>query len=210
MTPGTLYLLGPGTTVRAVADRLGLPKTLLGVDAVRDRAPAGADLSERQILEALDALERPGRRRPHRRHRDRRPGPHLRPRQPAAQPRRACAAWARDNIIVLATQTKLLSLGGGPLLVDTGDEDLDRELAGYARVVTGLGALHDVQGGGGRRGVNPRARASPAAARPSWRVACWLIGPRDDILYWQENPVGGRVPVDQRAPGLFGVPVFPS
>jgi predicted polyphosphate/ATP-dependent NAD kinase len=43
------------------------------------------------------------------------------------------------NIVVLATQTKLLSLNGGPLLVDTGDEDLDRELAGYARVVTGLG-----------------------------------------------------------------------
>jgi predicted polyphosphate/ATP-dependent NAD kinase len=45
----------------------------------------------------------------------------------------------RDNVVVAATQTKLLSLGGGPLLVDTGDEELDASFAGYARVVTSLG-----------------------------------------------------------------------
>ena len=44
-----------------------------------------------------------------------------------------------DHVIVVATQTKLLSLGGGPLLVDTGDPALDLELGGYAKVVTGLG-----------------------------------------------------------------------
>ena len=42
-------------------------------------------------------------------------------------------------MIVVATQTKLLSLGGGPLLVDTGDPALDAELGGYTKVVTGLG-----------------------------------------------------------------------
>ena len=36
MKPGALYILGPGTTTRTVMERLGLPKTLLGVDAVRD------------------------------------------------------------------------------------------------------------------------------------------------------------------------------
>ena len=35
--------LGPGTTTRTVMERLGLPKTLLGVDAVLDGALAGAD-----------------------------------------------------------------------------------------------------------------------------------------------------------------------
>ena len=34
MDDTTLYLLGPGTTVKAVADVLQIPKTLLGVDAV--------------------------------------------------------------------------------------------------------------------------------------------------------------------------------
>jgi predicted polyphosphate/ATP-dependent NAD kinase len=43
------------------------------------------------------------------------------------------------NIIVAATQAKLVALGGRPLLVDTGDAELDEALAGYARVVTGFG-----------------------------------------------------------------------
>ena len=46
MAPGVLYLLGPGTTTRAVAETLGVAKTLLGVDAVRDGRLVGADLSE--------------------------------------------------------------------------------------------------------------------------------------------------------------------
>ena len=50
MCPGALYILGPGTTTRTVMERLGLPKTLLGVDAVRDGALAGADLAERDLL----------------------------------------------------------------------------------------------------------------------------------------------------------------
>jgi predicted polyphosphate/ATP-dependent NAD kinase len=43
------------------------------------------------------------------------------------------------NITVIATQTKLLSLEGRPLLVDTGDPALDERLSGYAKVVTALG-----------------------------------------------------------------------
>ncbi len=44
-----------------------------------------------------------------------------------------------DRIRVIATQTKLLSLEGRPLLVDTGDPGLDEELCGYVKVTTGLG-----------------------------------------------------------------------
>ncbi len=34
MTTGRAWVLGPGSTVRAIADRLGVPKTLVGVDVV--------------------------------------------------------------------------------------------------------------------------------------------------------------------------------
>ena len=55
MQPGALYILGPGTTTRTVMERLGLPKTLLGVDAVRDGALAGADLTEDELLALVAA-----------------------------------------------------------------------------------------------------------------------------------------------------------
>jgi predicted polyphosphate/ATP-dependent NAD kinase len=141
MQPGALYLLGPGTTTRAIAGKLGLEKTLLGVDAVVDRAAAGADLNEHDILALLDARSAGGGEPPAVRivvtviggqgHIFGRGNQQFSP----AVIRRV----GRDNVVVAATQTKLLSLGGGPLLVDTGDEELDASFAGYVRVVTSLG-----------------------------------------------------------------------
>ncbi len=52
--PGTLYLLGPGSTVQAVARALHVDKTLLGIDAVVDGRLAGTDLAEREILALID------------------------------------------------------------------------------------------------------------------------------------------------------------
>jgi predicted polyphosphate/ATP-dependent NAD kinase len=52
--PGTLFLLGPGSTVQAVARALRVEKTLLGIDAVVDGKVVGADLAEREILALLD------------------------------------------------------------------------------------------------------------------------------------------------------------
>ena len=79
MEPGRLYILGPGTTTRAVMEALHLPKTLLGVDLVRDGALLVADASEGDILRALAGV--PPRR--NRRHPHRRPGAFSRARQPA-------------------------------------------------------------------------------------------------------------------------------
>jgi len=134
MRPGALYVLGPGTTTRTVMERLGLPKTLLGVDAVRDGALAGADLTEADLLAlAGDAAETfivvtviggQG-------HIFGRGNQQISP----AVIRRVGAV----HVIVIATQTKLLSLEGRPLLVDTGDPALDEQLSGYARVITALG-----------------------------------------------------------------------
>jgi predicted polyphosphate/ATP-dependent NAD kinase len=134
MRPGALYILGPGTTTRTVMERLGLPKTLLGVDAVRDGELAGADLAEGELLALIDSC----------------PEAHIvvtviggqgyifgRGNQqisPAVIRRVGTA-----GIVVIATQAKLLSLEGRPLLVDTGDAILDAELSGYVKVITALG-----------------------------------------------------------------------
>ena len=133
MRPGVVYLLGPGTTMRSVAEALGVHKTLLGVDAVRDRALVGSDLSERQILELVGD------------------GParivvtviggqgHILGRGNQQFSADVVRRVGGENVVVVATQTKLLSLKGGPLLVDTGDPALDERLAGYHQVVTNLG-----------------------------------------------------------------------
>jgi predicted polyphosphate/ATP-dependent NAD kinase len=58
LEPGRLYLFGPGTTTGRVMQALGLEPSMLGVDAVRDGALAGADLAEAGILELLsDGVE---------------------------------------------------------------------------------------------------------------------------------------------------------
>ena len=52
--PGTLFLLGAGSTVQAVAHALHVDKTLLGIDAVVDGKVIAADLAERDLLALLD------------------------------------------------------------------------------------------------------------------------------------------------------------
>jgi predicted polyphosphate/ATP-dependent NAD kinase len=134
MSPADLYILGPGTTTRTIMTRLGLEKTLLGVDAVLGGALAGRDVTEVGLLRLLRAH----------------PTAHIVVTAIGGQGH----IFGRGNqqispavirrvgtagITVIATQTKLLSLEGRPLLVDTGDPALDAELCGYVKVVTGLG-----------------------------------------------------------------------
>ena len=52
--PDTLFLLGPGSTVEAIAEGLGVSKTLLGVDALRGRYIIAHDLNEAGLLALLD------------------------------------------------------------------------------------------------------------------------------------------------------------
>lgn len=54
MEKDTLYILGPGTTIKAIADELGVEKTLLGVDAVYNGRLVGKDLDEKSLLKLID------------------------------------------------------------------------------------------------------------------------------------------------------------
>ncbi|MFN8186123.1 MAG: ATP-NAD kinase family protein [Gaiellales bacterium] len=126
-----LCLIGPGTTTRTIMQGLGLEKTVLGVDAVRRRELVAADADETLLLELTDGenariVVTPvggqgfvfGR----------------------GNQQLSAAVIARvgcENVTIVATEAKLAALGGRPLLVDTGDPDVDGTLSGYARVVTG-------------------------------------------------------------------------
>ncbi|MCW4010899.1 MAG: ATP-NAD kinase family protein [Candidatus Bathyarchaeota archaeon] len=54
MQPDTLYIVGPGTTTRTIADLLDQKKTLLGVDLFLNKKIIARDLTEKQILEATE------------------------------------------------------------------------------------------------------------------------------------------------------------
>ncbi len=125
-----LYLLGPGTTVKAITDLLGLKKTLLGVDALHNRRIVAYDVGEKEILRLLDSygeayvvvtvIGAQG---------------YVFGRGNQQFSPRVLARLGRDKLIIVATKSKLMKLKY--LLVDTGDPELDREFSGYVRVITG-------------------------------------------------------------------------
>lgn len=128
-----VYVIGTGTTTRAVMDKLGLPNTLLGVDALCNRALLGSDLNESQILALIRGrrakivvgiIGRQG---------------YVFGRGNQQLSGRVIRECGKDNILVVGTMEKILTLGGEPLLVDTGEADVDEMLRGYARVTIGLG-----------------------------------------------------------------------
>lgn len=126
----TLYLLGPGTTLKAIADEMGLQKTLLGIDAVTAGKLVGTDLNEKGILSLLKIYEK---------------------RKIIVTPiggngfifgrgskqfsPEVIKQVGRKNIMVVGTSDKLNRLDC--LRVDTGDFEVDRFLCGYLEVTVG-------------------------------------------------------------------------
>jgi predicted polyphosphate/ATP-dependent NAD kinase len=130
MDTNTLYLLGPGTTLKAITDEMGLPKTLLGVDAVRAGGLVEKDLNEKSILKLLERYEK---------------------RKIIVTPiggngfifgrgskqftPQVIKQVGRENIMVVGTRDKINELNC--LRVDTGEFTLDEKLSGYLEVWVG-------------------------------------------------------------------------
>ena len=128
---GVLYLVGPGTTAKKPLNALGLPSTLLGVDAAMDgrlvasdvAGPEAAELAERERTHIVVGVTGGqgfvfGRG-------NQQIGPGL---------IRKC--WPEETT-VLASAEKLLTLPRGELLADTGDPGLDEKVRGFKAVRTG-------------------------------------------------------------------------
>ncbi len=133
MRPGVRYLLGPGGTTAEVARQLGVEGSPLGVDVVLDGVLITAAASERELLAEIAE------------------GPaqavvtviggqgFLLGRGNQQLSASVLRALGDDPLLVVAPEQKLLDLHGRPLIVDTGDAELDAKLAGHVRITTGVG-----------------------------------------------------------------------
>ncbi len=151
MDADSLYVMGSGSTVGAVMEEMGLENTLLGVDLVEDQALVGQDLTAQQLLELTKERETKlvitliggqG---------------HIFGRGNQQLSPALIKAIGRDNIIVVATKTKLQALNGRPLICDTGDSKLDNELSGYIRVTSGFND-HIMYAVGHQDGLHPEEK----------------------------------------------------
>jgi len=57
MIPDVLYIIGAGTTTESIASRLGVEKTLLGVDAVKNERVVATDIDERTLWSLLEQVQ---------------------------------------------------------------------------------------------------------------------------------------------------------
>jgi predicted polyphosphate/ATP-dependent NAD kinase len=128
MKSGELYILGPGSTVKAITDILGLEKTLLGVDLICDKNLIFKDVDEQTILNNLleenwilvSPLGGQG---------------SVLGRGNQQISARVVKKVGAAKLVIVATPVKLQGLQN--LAVDTGDYELDEELRGYHRVIVG-------------------------------------------------------------------------
>lgn len=131
MADDFLYIIGPGTTTRAVMRRLHLEGSLLGVDLIYKKKLIGKDLNEAQLLAHI---------------KQRKVKAVLAPiggqgyvlgRGNQQLSPEVIELIGKENIILVATKHKIHALCGRPLLVDTGDREIDRLMKDYFRVITG-------------------------------------------------------------------------
>jgi len=128
MKPDVVYIVGPGTTTRTIADLLDEKKTLLGVDLFCNKKLIAKDTNEKQILEKITGRNA----------------------QIIVTPiggqgfifgrgnQQISPAVIRqvgkDNIVVIATEDKMRKLKR--IRVDTGDPNLDDTLRRGVKVIT--------------------------------------------------------------------------
>ena len=133
MEEDTYYLIGAGTTTRGVMQMLGLKNTLIGVDLIRNKELMANDIYGDKILDFIKGKKTKlivtvtggqgflfGR-----------GNQQITP--------EVIREIGKENIIMLATKAKIAEFHHQPFLVDTPDEELNKELCGYYRVITAYG-----------------------------------------------------------------------
>lgn len=128
--PDTYYIMGSGTTIRPIMENMGLENTLLGIDIVRNKELIASDVSENKILDIIGdekakiivtVIGGQG---------------YIFGRGNQQISGEVIKKVGKDNVMVVAPKSKLMSLENRPLLVDTGMEEVNAMFNGYIKVHT--------------------------------------------------------------------------
>ena len=131
MEPDVFYLIGSGSTTAEIMNQLSLENTLLGIDIVYNQQLIASDVDEQTILKTIKnhpakivvtTIGGQG---------------HVFGRGNQQLSAKVIRQVGQENIIIVATNEKLRSLDKRPMISDTGDSELDKQLAGLYPVVTG-------------------------------------------------------------------------
>jgi predicted polyphosphate/ATP-dependent NAD kinase len=129
--PEHYFIMGSGSTVDFVMQELGVANTLLGVDLVKNKQLLANDLNAQQLLDyvankpvklVITLIGGQG---------------HILGRGNQQLSPALLRYVGKENILLIATKSKLTSLAGKPLISDSGDMHLDNQLAGLMPVITG-------------------------------------------------------------------------
>jgi len=124
----TLYILGPGTTLKTIADKMGVKKTLLGIDAVLNGKLVGKDLNEKGLLALIKKYNKStiivtpvgG-------------NGFIFGRASKQFTPEVLKLIGKENIVVVATEDKINKLEC--LRLDTGNIEVDTSLSGFTKVI---------------------------------------------------------------------------
>ncbi len=128
--PDHTFILGAGSTLFAVKQALGMDGELLGVDAYRGGQQIGKDLTADELLKlklehailVISFSRNQG---------------FLFGRGNQQISSEVLRRLPREHIWLLGTRTKLATLEGRPLLLDTGSRELDHKLSGLIEITAG-------------------------------------------------------------------------
>jgi predicted polyphosphate/ATP-dependent NAD kinase len=131
MESNVCYFIGSGKTTATLMERLSLPNTLLGIDAVLNGQIIESDCTEQILLQlmskhrccaVLSIIGGQG---------------HIFGRGNAQLSPEVLTKLKRENIWFISSKNKLMSLEGRPLMVDTSDELVNQYWNGLVTVITG-------------------------------------------------------------------------